>query len=710
MPPESKTGLSGAIMRNSGLIFPLVIVSSVLVIIAPLPPLVMDFLLSCNITVSVVILMTTIYVTRPLEFSVFPAILLGTTLARLVLNVATTRLILTRGADDGTAAAGGVIEAFGQFVAGGHLVVGLIIFVILVTIQFMVITKGATRISEVAARFSLDSMPGKQMAIDADLNAGLITSEEAKARRKEITEQADFYGSMDGASKFVRGDSIASIIITLINVVGGLYVGMVDHGMELSKAATVFTTLTIGDGLVTQVPGFLISLAAGLIVTRTSVDSNLPRDVVKQFSGHPEALFLASTFLFALAFTGLPAGPMLALAVGCTVTGVMRRKGQQATEVQKQKAETHQQQQAQQAPEPKPEDHLFVDPLELELGVGLLRLADPATGGDLLDRVTRIRHKIAQELGIILPKVRIRDNIRLGQRDYQIKIRDVAVAWGSIYPDGLLAIDTGATNGDIPGIDTIEPAFGRPAKWIELGQKERAELMGFNVVEPSAVAITHLTEVVREHSSELLTREQVHALIENLKENSPKVVEELIPDVLKISQVQHVLSNLLRERVPIRDLETILQTLGDYADRTKEPMLLTEYVRNGLARSICQQYRDSNRLLRVVTLDPELEDVLMSGIDYNEHGLAIKLAPRTGEIITQAIADQIEPLVAAGGHPIVLCNPQIRAGLKQITSPLLPRLVVLSLNEITRDTDVEAIGQISADRLKSNAVAGAGAA
>ena len=706
MPPESNTGLSGTIMRNSGLIFPLVIVSSVLVIIAPLPPVVMDLLLSCNITVSVVILMTTIYVTRPLEFSVFPAILLGTTLARLVLNVATTRLILTRGADDGTAAAGGVIEAFGQFVAGGHLVVGLIIFVILVTIQFMVITKGATRISEVAARFSLDSMPGKQMAIDADLNAGLITSEEAKTRRQEITEQADFYGSMDGASKFVRGDSIASIIITLINVVGGLYVGMVDHGMELSKAAMVFTTLTIGDGLVTQVPGFLISLAAGLIVTRTSVDSNLPRDVVKQFSGHPEALFLASTFLFALAFTGLPAGPMLALAIGCALTGIMRRKGQQAAEVKKQKTES-QEQQAQQQPEPKPEDHLFVDPLELELGVGLLRLADPATGGDLLDRVTRIRHKIAQELGIILPKVRIRDNIRLGQRDYQIKIRDVAVAWGTIYPDGLLAIDTGATNGDIPGIDTVEPAFGRPAKWIELGQKERAELMGFNVVEPSAVAITHLTEVVREHSSELLTREQVHSLVENLKETSPKVVEELIPDVLKISQVQHVLSNLLRERVPIRDLETILQTLGDYADRTKEPMLLTEYVRNGLARSICQQYRDGNRLLRAVTLDPELEDVLMSGIDYSEHGLVIKLAPRTGEIITQAIADQIEPLVASGGHPIILCNPQIRAGLKQITSPLLPRLVVLSLNEITRDTDVEAVGQISAGQLKSDALAGA---
>ena len=374
-------------------------------------------------------------------------------------------------------------------------------------------------------------------------------------------------------------------------------------------------------------------------------------------------------------------------------------------DAKKQKAETQQQTQSQ--PEPKPEDHLFVDPLELELGVGLLRLADPATGGDLLDRVTRIRHKIAQELGIILPKVRIRDNIRLGQRDYQIKIRDVAVAWGGIYPDGLLAIDTGATNGDIPGIDTVEPAFGRPAKWIELGQKERAELMGYNVVEPSAVVITHLTEVVREHSSELLTREQVHGLIENLKESSPKVVEELIPDVLKISQVQHVLSNLLRERVPIRDLETILQSLGDYADRTKEPMILTEYVRNGLARAICQQYRDNKRLLRVVTLDPELEDVLMSGIDYNEHGLVIKLAPQTGEIITQAIADQIEPLVEAGGHPIVLCNPQIRAGLKQITSPMIPRLIVLSLNEITRDTDVEAIGQISASRLKKEVAAGA---
>ena len=696
MESEAAGGLRGLLARSRGLIFPVLIVTSVLVIVAPLPPLLMDLLLACNITAAVIILLTTIYVSRPLEFSVFPAILLGTTLARLVLNVASTRLILTRGAQDQTAAAGAVIEAFGQFVAGGQVAVGLTIFIILLAIQFLVITKGATRISEVAARFALDGMPGKQMAIDADLQAQLITQEQAKQRREEIGQQADFYGAMDGASKFVRGDAIASIVITVINIIAGLYFGMVENGMPFRDAVKVFTTLTIGDGLVTQVPAFLISLAAGLIVTRTSSDSNLPKDVVGQLFRHPQALILAAVFLGALSFTGLPTLTMLSLSAACGVAAwmLMRTRREQAEVQQQQETE-----EAQQVPEPKPEDHLFVDPMELELGIGLIRLADPASGGDLLDRVTKIRHKVAQDMGIILPKVRIRDNIRLDQRQYQIKIRDVPVAWGEAYTDGLLAIDTGAVAGEIPGVATTEPAFGRPARWIEEGQRTRAEMLGYTVVEASAVVITHLTEVVRDYSHELLNRQQVHQLLDNLKETSPRVVDEVVPDVLRASQVHQVLANLLRERVPIRDLETILETLSDYADRTKDLTILTEYVRHALSRTICQQYRDRNRVLHVVTLDPALEDILAAGFDYGERGLNIKLSPQIAEQATRELAKHVETLVKQGHQAVVLCNPQVRAGLKQITSVALPKLVVMSLNEVTRDTDVESVGLVGSEML-----------
>jgi flagellar biosynthesis protein FlhA len=703
MPSESDIGVRGAFARFRSLIFPVLIVGSVLIIVAPLPPTLMDLLLACNITVAVIILLTTIYVARPLEFSVFPAILLGTTLARLVLNVASTRLILSRGAQDGPRAAGGVIEAFGEFVAGGNIAIGITIFIILITIQFLVITKGATRISEVAARFALDGMPGKQMAVDADLNAGLVTQEQAKQRREDITQQADFYGAMDGASKFVRGDAIASIVITLINIVAGLTIGMLEYNMDFQKAGTVFTTLTIGDGLVTQVPAFLISLAAGLIVTRTSSDSNLPSDVISQLFRHPQALLLAACFLFALAFTGLPPVPLIGLGLGCAGIAVVLNKGHKVEAVVQRQQE---EERAQEKPEARPEDNLLVDPLELELGVGLIRLADPASGGDLLERVTRVRHKIAQELGIILPKVRIRDNIRLDQRQYQVKIRDIPVAWGEAYPDAYLAIDTGATSGEIPGIETVEPAFGRPARWIEEAQKDRAELMGFSVVEPSAVVITHLTEIVREHSSELLTRQQVHQLLDNLKETSSKLVEELIPDILKTSQVHQILTNLLRERVPIRDLEAILETLGDYADRTKDLGILTEYVRNTLGRTICQQYRDANRVLRVVTLDPTLEDMLAAGFDYGERGLIVKLSPQITEAVTNAVADQLKNVVEAGHPPVVICSPQVRAGLKQITSAALHKIAVLSLNEITRDTEVESLGQVAMEMLQETAVVG----
>jgi len=656
--------------------------------------------LAANITVSVVILLTTIYVSKPLEFNVFPSLLLGTALARLVLNVASTRLILTRAGIDGMGAAGGVIESFGLFVAGGQLVVGLILFTILVVIQFVVITKGATRISEVAARFALDGMPGKQMAIDADLNAGLITQEQAKVRRAEVSAQADFYGAMDGAGKFVRGDAIAGIIITLTNIVGGLIIGMVMHGLSFQQAIEIYTTLSIGDGLVSQVPAFLISLASGLLVTRSSSQSNLSQDVVGQTFKHADALFIAAAFVAVLAFTGLPMFPMMSLGMGCVVIGLVLKSKTKKAAVEQTRQETAREQ-SEQRPQAKPEDNLLVDPLELELGYGLIRLADPASGGDLLDRITRVRLKVAQDLGIILPKVRLRDNVRLDQRSYQIKLRDIPIAWGEIYPEGRLAIDTGLVTGALPGISTTEPAFGRPAKWIETSMVERAEMLGYSVVEPSSVVITHLTEVVRDHADELLSRQHLHELLANLKERAPKVIEELIPDLLKHSQVHQILGNLLRERVPIRDLETILETLGAYADKTKDLTILTEYARHSLSRAICQQYRDEKRTLHVITLDPSLEDVLAAGMEFSERGLIVKVSPQVAEATTQELAKQLQKLVKSGHPAIVVCSPQIRAGLRQMTQNALPKLAVLSLNEITRDTTVEPHGQVTLNALKA---------
>jgi flagellar biosynthesis protein FlhA len=697
MPSPASTGVRTVWARNRGFIVPALVAASILVIVMPLPAGLLDLLLSANITISVLILLTTLYVGRPLEFSVFPSLLLGTTLARLVLNVASTRLILTHGGTHGTAAAGGVIRAFGEFVAGGQVAVGLIIFVILVAIQFLVITKGATRISEVAARFALDGMPGKQMAIDADVQAGLLNAESARQRRAEIAAQADFYGAMDGASKFVRGDAIASVVITLINIAGGMYIGMFEQGMPLREAMQVFTKLTIGDGLVTQVPAFLISLAAGLLVTRTSTDSDLSDDIIGQIFVRPEAMGVAAVFLGGLSFTGLPRLPLLALGTGlCVLTFILSR----ARKVRQTNVEEEASKAVAERPSSRAEDSLLVDPMELELGFGLIRLADTNAGGDLLDRVTRVRHKIAQELGMILPKVRISDNIRLDQRQYQIKIRDVPVAWGTIFVDGLLAIDGGAATGQLPGVPATDAVSGRTAVWIEPAERDRASRLGYSVVDPATVIVAHLTEIVRRFSDELLSREQVHQLLENLKRTSPRVVEELVPGVLKAHHVHQVLCILLRERVPIRNLETILETLGAYADITRDPGLLTEYVRHALSRTICQQYRDRNRVLHVVTLDPALEDILAAGVACGEGGMTIKLSPQVAETVTQGISDELEYLTAGGRPAVVLTTPEIRAAVRQITAASLPALAVLSLNEVTRDTQVEAAGQVGVGVLR----------
>ena len=686
------SGAPDWIRRVQDLILPVAIVASVLVILVPLPTALMDVLLAGNITIAVIVLLTTIYVRSPLEFSIFPTLLLATTLARLVLNVATTRLILTRAATEKLEAAGGVITAFADFVAGdGKIVVGLIIFIIIVVIQFVVITKGATRISEVAARFALDGMPGKQMAIDADLNAGMIDEREAQQRREEITQQADFYGAMDGASKFVRGDAIAGIVITVINIVGGLIIGMAEYGMPLSEAGRLFTQLTIGDGLVSQVPAFLISLAAGLLVTRSTQKSNLPREFVLQLFSRPQAMAITGVFLAVLITTDLPRMPLMVLGMSCF--GVARVLSQ--SETRKKKTAREEEAQAKPAEEERIEDFLTVDPMEVEVGVGLIRLADPKRGGDLLERIQRVRQSVASEIGIIMPKVRIRDNMRLEPNEYRIKIADMPVAQDVVEPGQLLAIDSGMTTGSVDGIVTKDPAFGTDARWIIPGLQDQAELMGYTVVEPGAVLATHLTEICRRHADEILTRDSTKHLIDELRQSQPAVVEELIPTTMSLAEVQGVLHMLLREQVPIRQLSLILETLGDYASRTKDPVLLTEYVRHRLARQICTRYRDGEGKLHVVALDPEMEDRIRAGFEHTERGLFVRMSPQAVEATCDAIAKQLPKLTTEQHTPIVLVSPQIRTALKQITENHLSQLVVLSFNEITRDTQIVTVGLAS---------------
>ena len=687
----TRPGLSSALARSSDLVFPIGIIASVLVIMVPMPAALMDVLLSANITVAVIMLLTTIYVRTPLEFSIFPSLLLATTLGRLVLNVATTRLILTRAANEGLMAAGGVVKSFGEFVAGDKLVVGLIIFAIIVLIQFVVITKGATRISEVAARFALDGMPGRQMAIDADLNAGIIDEREAQRRRAEITQQADFFGAMDGASKFVRGDAIAGIVITLINIVGGLFIGVVEDGMSVAQAGAVFTKLTIGDGLVSQVPAFLISLAAGLLVTRSTEEKNLPSEFMSQLFAKPQSLAVAGAFLGTLIFTELPRLPLLALGGGCiglALSITRKRKDVKAAADAKAKAAEKK------PPEERVEDYLNVDPMEIEIGVGLIRLADPKRGGDLLERVQRVRQNVASDIGILMPKVRIRDNMRLEQNTYRIKVGDCPVAEATVMPAMLLAIDSGVTRGKITGVNTREPAFGTAAVWIEPGQRDQAEMLGYTVVEPQSVLATHLTEVVRRHADEILTRDATKHLVDELKKTSPAVVDELIPGQMKLAEVQQILQMLLREQVSIRQLSPILETLGDYAGRTKDPLLLTEYVRHRLARTICTRYRDAQNRLHVVTLDPALEDRIRAGFEHNDRGLFIRMSPQAIDATCRVLSKELEKLITRCHPPIVLVSPQIRAALRQMTAAQLPQAIILSYNEITRDTKLESMGLV----------------
>ena len=680
------------IERNRNLLMPIAALGLIFVVLTPLPTAMMDFLLVTNITVSALVLITVMYIASPLELSIFPSLLLGLALFRLVLNTATTRLILSN-AEDGTAAAGHVIETFGQFVAGGSLAIGLIIFVIIVVIQFVVITKGATRIAEVAARFTLDGMPGKQMAVDADLNAGTITEEEAKQRRKDITREADFYGAMDGASKFVRGDAIAGIIITLINIMGGFYVGMVelDPPYSFQDTVRIFTTLTIGDGLVSQIPAFIVSLSAAMIVSRSVSKTNFGEELLTQMLARPVALALTAAFVAALMLTPLPKTPLFMLLIATGGMAYFIKQGQ----VKKTQATAAKKRAEPKGPD-KVEEMLAVDPMELEVGYGLIKLVDRKQGGDLLDRIGNIRRQQASELGIVVPPIRIRDNIQLEPNQYAIKLRGVQIARGETLPGQLLAIDSGLVTEKISGMDTTEPAFGLPALWINEDQKQLAEHRNYTVVEASSVLATHLTEIIKKHADELLTRESVNRLLDNLKETSPKVVEEVVPNVLKVGEIQKVMQALLRERVPVRDLEIVLETLGDWAPRTKDPEVLTEYVRNALARTICQMHRSRDNKIYCLTLDPAIEDLVNKHLERSDRGTTLTMSPELQNRIAAATKAEAEKAIQSSGGqtPVVLCSPQVRAWVRRIIEAALPQVAVLAFNEIVRGVEIESLGLV----------------
>jgi flagellar biosynthesis protein FlhA len=682
------------VSRNLDVPMVFAILFVMLTIIIPLPPFIMDFLLIINITLGMVIMLTVIYLVKPLDFSVFPSLLLITTFFRLALNVATTRLILSNAGTDQTEAAGQVVEAFGHFVVGDNIVVGAVIFIIIFIIQFVVITKGASRISEVAARFTLDAMPGKQLSIDADLNAGLIDEQQAKFRREQTMREADFFGAMDGASKFVRGDAVAGIIITIINIVGGLIIGFTSHNMGLGEALEVYTKLTIGDGLVSQVPALVISIASGLLVTRNTAESDLGKDFFGQLLGNSKAMYLTAGFLIFLLPSGLPSTVLVAGAAFCGGLGYMlQRVRADGILDDDPEPETDRSQ----SPTEKARSLLTVDPMELEVGYGLVGFVDQSQGGTLLARISSIREQVAMELGLVVPAIRIRDNMQLDANSYVLKLRGVPIGGWQIVPDHYLAMEAGNTGEQIDGIQTTEPSFQLPAVWIPEAHKSRAEAVGYTVVDATSVIATHLTELIRLHAAELLTREEVSSLIDSVKEKAPALVEEVIPDVVKIGDVQKVLQNLLNERVSIRDLEIVLETLGDYAPRTKDAEILTEYVRNAMGRSICQAYRQGDGKLHVVTFDPSLEDYVNNSIEHTDRGSYLTLSPEILAAVTEKTAGQIEKLVVKGFSPIVLCAPQVRSHVRNILDGKIPGVVVISYNEVVKDVLVESHGNVMLD-------------
>ena len=666
-------------------VVPLMVIFAILALILPIPAFLLDVLLAINIILAAVIMLNTIYLKTALDLSVFPTLIVVTTIYRMSLNVTATKLILAEGE------AGDVIEGFGKFVGGGNLVVGFIVFIIIMLVNFMVITKGSERVAEVAARFTLDAMPGKQMAIDADLNTGLISEEEAKERRKKIQREADFYGSMDGATKFVKNDAIMGIVITIVNIAGGLITGMLMQEMEISEALSNYTILTIGDGLVSQVPALMISAATSFIVTRAGAESDLNKDIIRQLFYNPKVLFIAAGLSLAMAPLLNPL-PFLLLAAALAFMGYkimqMQKEAEQEEEVQIQESEVEEIR--------KPENViglLQIDPIELEFGYGIIPLADVNQGGDLLDRVVLIRRQLALELGMLVPVIRLRDNIQLSPNEYVIKIKGAEVAKGSLIFDNFLAMNSGDVEEDIEGIKTVEPAFGLPAIWIQEGQRDRAEMLGYTVVDPPSIIATHLTEIIKKHAYELLGRQEVQTLVDNMKQNYPAIVDELVPKVMSIGEIQKVLANLLKEGVSIRDMVTILETLADYAPATHDSDMLTEYVRQALGRSISKKFFQGNN--NVITIDPKVEQMIIDSVQKTEFGSYLTLDPAISNSIVNNLSKNVQKLIQLGGQPIVLASPVVRLYFKRLTENVVPGLVVLSYNEIDPSVEVQSVGMVS---------------
>lgn len=665
------------------------IIGIVLMLILPIPAWLLDILLVINISIALMILLVAMNTKEPLEFSIFPALLLITTLFRVSLNVSTTKLILGEGH------AGEVVATFGSWVAGGQIAVGFVVFLILIVVQFIVITKGSERVAEVGARFTLDAMPGKQMSIDADLNAGLINEQQARERRSKIEREADFYGSMDGASKFVKGDAIASIIIMIINLVGGFIIGMTVKGMSFMDALSTYSILTIGDGLVSQIPALLISTAAGLIVTRASSDGNLADDLTGQLFMYPKLIYIVAVTVALLGFF-TPIHVITTLPLAILLFFVARKMQQNLDRKSIEEEQLEEEQQIEEVRSPESVINLLqVDPIEFEFGYGLIPLADTQQGGDLLDRIIMIRRQCALEMGLVVPVIRIRDNIQLKPNEYIIKIKGNTVGSGELLLNHYLAMSPGFDDESITGIETTEPAFGLPALWIDEGTKDAAELSGYTVVDPPSVVATHLTEMIKRHAHELIGRQETRALVDNLKENYPVLVDELIPSVLTIGDVQKVLAKLLREKVSIRDTVTIFETLADYGTYTKDPDVLTEYVRQALSRQITQQFSRQGDTLKVITVGPSLEKKIAESVQQSEQGSYLALDPISTQTVYQKISEQVNRLIQSGQQPILLTSPTIRMYLRQVLERTMQDVPVLSYSELEPNVEIQSVGVVN---------------
>jgi len=671
------------------------IVGILMMMVLPIPPIMMDLFLAISITLALVVLLTTMYLTRPLQFSVFPSILLVMTLYRLSLNIATTRLILING-HTGPKAAGSVIMSFGQFVVGGNYVVGIIVFLILVIINFIVITKGAGRIAEVAARFVLDSMPGKQMSIDADLNAGILGHAEAKKRRREVEQEADFYGAMDGASKFVRGDAIAGLLITAINIVAGFIIGVAQNGLPLADAAATYTILTVGDGLVSQIPALITSTAAGILVTRTATDKNMGDDFAQQIFSNWKVLSMVGAFL--LLFSIVPGMPTVIFVILAIVLffAAFRAKKQESVEVVEGAEITEEEVEPEMSEGERLESLLPLDLLDLEVGYGLINMVDSRQGGELLERITALRRQFVTSYGIIVPPIHIRDNLQVEPTSYKVLLKGTELASGEVIPDKLLAMNPGDVTEDIEGIDTVEPAFGLPAKWIGVEMKERAEALGFTVVDASTVAATHLSEVLKNHAADLIGRQELQQLLDVFSRTNQKLVEELIPNILSLGEILKVCKSLLKEQISIRDLRTILETLADMGSQTKNPEVLTEIVRQRLGKSITNRFKAPDNNIYAIMMDQSLEDLFRNSQRIMDDEIQVAIDPEHAKVFLNELENQISQNSMHPAPPVLLVSPEIRKGIYNLISRFLPDLPVISHREVDQNVNIQLVGTVNA--------------